>query len=98
MVPRIRANTTKCVGVSYDRTKLAENDIATATATISSHFDGTAKMVMVDLGIPPGFELLSDDLDTYLQKSAGGKGGYLEKYSMTAIQASSPSIPSLLIR
>lgn len=69
------------------RTKLTENDIATATATISSHLDGAAKIVMVDLGIPPGFELLREDLDTYSQKSAGGKGGHLEKYSMTATQA-----------
>lgn len=75
------------IDVSYDRTKLAENDIATATATISSHLDGTAKMVMVDLGIPPGFDLLSEDLDTYSQKSAGVRGGRLEKYSMTATQA-----------
>ena len=44
-------------------------------------------MVMVDLGIPPGFDLLGEDLDAYSQKSAGGRGGRLEKYSMTATQA-----------
>jgi uncharacterized protein YfaS (alpha-2-macroglobulin family) len=75
------------IDVSYDRTKLAENDIATAIAMITSHLDATAKMVMVDLGIPPGFDLLSEDLDAYSQKSAGGRGGRLEKYSMTATQA-----------
>lgn len=75
------------IDVSYDRTRLAENDIATATATITSHLNGTAKMIMVDLGIPPGFDLMSEDLDTYAQKDAGGAGGHLEKYSMTATQA-----------
>jgi len=31
----------------------------------------TANMVMVDLVIPPGFELLSEDLDSYRERSAG---------------------------
>jgi uncharacterized protein YfaS (alpha-2-macroglobulin family) len=75
------------IDVSYDRTKLAENDIATATATISSRLDATAKMVMVDLGIPPGFDLQSEDLDTFAEKSGGSHGGHLEKYSLTATQA-----------
>jgi uncharacterized protein YfaS (alpha-2-macroglobulin family) len=75
------------IEVSYDRTKLAENDIATATATITSHLAATAKMVMVDLGIPPGFDLQSEDLDAFAEKSAGGRGGHLEKYSLTATQA-----------
>jgi len=44
-------------------------------------------MVMVDLGIPPGFELLSEDLETYREKSASQKSGRLEKFSLTATQA-----------
>ena len=44
-------------------------------------------MVMVDLGIPPGFDLLSEDLDAYREKSAGQKSGRLEKFSLTATQA-----------
>ena len=75
------------IDVNYDRTRLAEGDIATATASIKSHLPATANMVMVDLGIPPGFELLSEDLDDYRGKSAGRKGGRLEKYSQTATQA-----------
>ena len=38
-------------------------------------------MVMVDLGIPPGFELLSEDLQDYQEKSAGRKSGRLEKFT-----------------
>ena len=44
-------------------------------------------MVMVDLGIPPGFDLLTEDLQGYQEKSAGRKGGHLEKFNLTATQA-----------
>src|ERR1051326_3950672 len=75
------------IDVHYDRTRLAEGDIASAVATVKSHLPTTANMVMVDLGIPPGFELLSEDLDDYRSKSAGRTGGRLEKYSLTPTQA-----------
>jgi hypothetical protein len=75
------------IDVTYDRTKLAQNDIAAATATIKSNLNKTANMVMVDLGIPPGFDLLSEDLQDFQEKSAGQKGGKLEKFSLTATQA-----------
>ena len=42
---------------------------------------------MVDLGIPPGFDLLSEDLQSMQEKTAGRKGGRLEKFSLTATQA-----------
>jgi uncharacterized protein YfaS (alpha-2-macroglobulin family) len=44
-------------------------------------------MVMVDLGIPPGFDLLSEDLQTYVEKTSGQKSARLEKFSLTATQA-----------
>jgi uncharacterized protein YfaS (alpha-2-macroglobulin family) len=75
------------IDVQYDRTSLAQNDVATATATVKSNLRQTAKMVMVDLGIPPGFELLTEDLEAYKSQSAGKASGRLEKFSMTATQA-----------
>jgi uncharacterized protein YfaS (alpha-2-macroglobulin family) len=75
------------IAVDYDRTHLAQDDMATATATIKNHLEKTANMVMVDLGIPPGFELLSEDLQSYQEKSRGRSGGRLEKFSQTATQA-----------
>jgi alpha-2-macroglobulin-like protein len=75
------------ISVDYDRTQLAQDDIATATAKVKSNLDKTANMVMVDLGIPPGFDLLSEDLETYKAQSAGRKSGRLEKFSQTATQA-----------
>jgi uncharacterized protein YfaS (alpha-2-macroglobulin family) len=75
------------IEVTYDRTHLAQDDIATATATIKNHLTKPANMVMVDLGIPPGFDLLTEDLETYQEKSSSLKSGRLEKFSLTATQA-----------
>ena len=74
------------IDVAYDRTRLAQDDIATATATVKNNLSKTANMVMVDLGIPPGFDLLSEDLQDYQEKSAT-ESGRLEKFSLTATQA-----------
>jgi hypothetical protein len=52
-----------------------------------NNLEKSANMVMVDLGIPPGFDLLSEDLQTYQEKSAARKSGRLEKFSLTATQA-----------
>ncbi len=75
------------IEVKYDRTRLAQDEIVIATAKIHNNQDKTAKMVMVDLGIPPGFELLSEDLQKMVEKTAGVTSGRLEKFSMTATQA-----------
>jgi len=40
-----------------------------------------------DLGIPPGFDLLSEDLQDCQDKSAGLKSGRLSKFGLTATQA-----------
>ena len=75
------------IDVAYDRTKLAESDMVSATATIHSNLDKQANMVMVDLGIPPGFELQTEDLQTMVENTAHTRAGRLEKFSLTATQA-----------
>jgi alpha-2-macroglobulin-like protein len=75
------------IDVRYDRTRLAQDEVVTGTATIRNSSDKTAKMLMVDLGIPPGFELLSEDLQKMVETTAGAKSGRLEKFNMTATQA-----------
>jgi uncharacterized protein YfaS (alpha-2-macroglobulin family) len=80
-------NEALAIDVAYDRTHLSQDDIATATATIKNNLPKAANMVMVDLGIPPGFDLLSEDLQAYREKRAGQKSGRLEKFSLTATQA-----------
>ena len=63
------------IEVKYDRTRLAQTEVATATATIANKTDAIAKMVMVDLGIPPGFDLMSEDLQAMVEKTADAKSG-----------------------
>ena len=75
------------ISVTYDRTRLAANDIVSATATVHNNTHATANMVMVDLGIPPGFDLQSEDLQTMIEKTSGARAGKLEKFSQTATQA-----------
>ena len=75
------------IDVTYDRTRLAQNDIATEKVTIRNNLKKTANMIMVDLGIPPGFDVLSEDLQAFEEKSSGTTSGRLEKFSLTATQA-----------
>jgi hypothetical protein len=75
------------IEVAYDRTQLAQNDLAKATVKIHNNLTKTANMIMVDLGIPPGFELLTEDLQDFQEKSAKSEKGRLEKFSLTATQA-----------
>jgi uncharacterized protein YfaS (alpha-2-macroglobulin family) len=51
------------ITVTYDRTTLAVDDMVTAEVTITNTDPAFADMVMVDLGIPPGFALVRDDLE-----------------------------------
>ena len=81
------ANEALSIDVKYDRTRLEQDDVATATATVKNNLTKTANMVMVDLGIPPGFDLLSEDLQSLQEKTAGQKGNRLEKFSLTGTQA-----------
>jgi uncharacterized protein YfaS (alpha-2-macroglobulin family) len=75
------------IAVKYDRTRLAQDQLVTSTATIRNNMGKTANMVMVDLGIPPGFELLSEDLQSMVERTANAKSGRLEKFNLTATQA-----------
>jgi uncharacterized protein YfaS (alpha-2-macroglobulin family) len=75
------------IEVAYDRISLSQNDIVTATARVRNNLPKTANMIMIDLGIPPGFDLLTEDLQSLQEKTAGTKTGRLEKFSLTATQA-----------
>lgn len=51
------------IDVEYDRTDLAVNDTATVNVRVTNNTAGALMMVMVSLGVPPGFDVMSDDLD-----------------------------------
>jgi len=50
------------IDVRYDRTKLAKDDILTASVTVANNTPATTSMIIVDLGVPPGFSVESGDL------------------------------------
>ncbi|MHC1768997.1 MAG: MG2 domain-containing protein [Verrucomicrobiia bacterium] len=51
------------ISVSFDKTELTTTDTVRCTVKVSNNRPGTAKMVVVDVGIPPGFAVLTEDLD-----------------------------------
>jgi len=69
------------VDVTYDRTKLSTKDLLHATATLK--YDGAVPtyMVIVDLGIPPGFTVDAGDFAEMVDKKK------IQKFSVTARQA-----------
>lgn len=74
------------IDLTYDRTRLVQDESVTARVTVRNNTAAKAKMVMVDLGIPPGFEASGEDFAEMVDMSRGKEGGKLEKYTITARQ------------
>ncbi len=68
------------VKLTYDRTSLPVNDLVGATVDVDNLTAATQNMVLVDLGIPPGFEVETADLDQLLPSRV------LSKYEVTPRQ------------
>jgi hypothetical protein len=66
--------------LKYDRTNLKTDDILTAKVTAEYHGDKATDMVILDLGIPPGFKLLPEALDKIKLDKV------IEKYTTTGRQ------------
>ena len=86
------------IAVHYDRTRLAQDDIATATATVRNSLKKNANMVMVDLGIPPGFDLLSEDLQDYQEKARARRAADWRSSTLPLLRRFCTSIPLLPAR
>lgn len=65
------------IQVNYDRTTLTSEDILNAEAAITYRGDETSSMVIADLGIPPGFTVLTGDFDNLKAK------GTISRYEVT---------------
>lgn len=61
------------VEVTYDRTALKVDEAMVANVHLSVNQPGTAQWVLVELGLPPGFEVVTDDLEALVAQSAGQK-------------------------
>jgi uncharacterized protein YfaS (alpha-2-macroglobulin family) len=68
------------VDVAYDRTKLSTNDTLRAKATLKYTGETVANMVMLDLGIAPGFTVDAGDFAEMVAKKQ------INKFSVTSRQ------------
>ncbi|MDX9719277.1 MAG: MG2 domain-containing protein [Myxococcota bacterium] len=68
------------IEVEYDRQHLEVDDIITATATVHNRGAHRLDMIVVDLGVPPGFDVLSGELE------AAVADGRLSKVELTGRQ------------
>ena len=68
------------IDVAYDRTELAVNDIVHVTAEVELLTEGVAGTLIVDLGIPPGFTPLTNDLDALVTDEI------IDRYELTGRQ------------
>jgi uncharacterized protein YfaS (alpha-2-macroglobulin family) len=68
------------LSVHYDRTRLKVDDTARATVRATNLTDRRANMVMLDIGLPPGFDVVTEDLTAMVQ------AGTLARYSVAARQ------------
>jgi uncharacterized protein YfaS (alpha-2-macroglobulin family) len=67
------------INVDYDKTELSLNDLVTCKVEVKNNAPGTVHMVIVDLGIPPGFEVQSGDLAELV-------GAKIQKFNLTGRQ------------
>ena len=65
------------VSVKYDRTQLEAGETVKVHAVVTNHASTPARMLMVDLGTPPGFAVQSEDLDRLKSRGA------IERYTLT---------------
>ena len=66
------------IDVTYDTTALSVSDTVNVEVTVTNTAPGAvARMILVDLGLPPGFSLISDDL------AADVSAGVLQKFETT---------------
>jgi hypothetical protein len=68
------------VDVSYDRTELAVNDTVGVKAEIELLAPGQAGTILVDLGLPPGFSPVAEDLEALVER------GVIGRYELTGRQ------------
>ncbi|XXX82437.1 MG2 domain-containing protein [Sorangium sp. So ce134] len=68
------------VSVSYDKTALYVNDLVIASVDVKNTTNSAQSMVLVTVGLPPGFQLLTEDLQQYIA------AGQLSKFEITGKQ------------
>ncbi len=68
------------IDVDYDRTQLAVNDEVEVDVRVRLNKEGVVQMALVDLGVPPGFTVLTEDLSHLVEQ------GVISRYEWTGRQ------------
>jgi hypothetical protein len=68
------------IDLDYDKTTLKVNDIVTANVNAVYHGEGFVNNAIIDVGIPPGFSVISSELQKMVEQ------GTIEKYDVTGRQ------------
>ncbi|MBN1810659.1 MAG: hypothetical protein JXA14_02365 [Anaerolineae bacterium] len=68
------------IDVAYDRTRLSVNDEVTVDVKVRLNQEGVVKMALIDLGVPPGFNVVTEDLSQLVEK------GVIARYELTGRQ------------
>lgn len=78
------------VAVAYDRTQLSVDDTVEVRVTVTLNQPGTAQQALIDLGLPPGFELQAEDLAARVahdrDRGTSDTGPRIERYEVTGRQ------------
>lgn len=65
------------IDMRYSRTELSTSDILKATATLKNKGGSISSMIIADLGVPPGFTVLTGDLESLKDE------GKIDRYELT---------------
>ncbi|MCK4472387.1 MAG: hypothetical protein KAW49_11455, partial [Anaerolineae bacterium] len=68
------------IDLAYDRTRLAVNDEVTVDVGVKLNREGVVKMALIDLGVPPGFTVLTEDLSRLVEQEI------IARYELTGRQ------------
>jgi hypothetical protein len=78
------------IDLEYDRTELKVDDTVQVDVTVTLNKEGRAEWVLVDLGIPPGFQVKVEDLNALVARFEDVPEDYayptVERYELTGRQ------------
>jgi len=78
------------IDLTYDRTELTVNDTVQVDVVVTMNETGRAEWALIDLGIPPGFAVVTEDLNALLSRYEDVPEDYefptIERYELTGRQ------------
>ena len=83
------------IEVSYDKTQLQVNDTVTVSVSVTLHDATQTGMILVDLGRPPGFTLLTEDLAALRAEGAIAEWEATDRQILVYLDPLTPEEPTV---